>query len=573
MSARTLVAALVAALLGSLVPPAAIAGTETRAPVAVRPIEGDYNDGEALPLQPTFERRSLRASSRAAVGDVKLWLALDDERGTIYLKEYRLRGIGEHMEVWVAVGSDEVSSGTAFPAGDCRNDERIRITRAQVNSFIHEFDTNTYPKESRAFSIPPERDGTGALLAGQQGIPRNYWRGDGSRIVTLIDNVRDDNFYDTNNSMNNPYIAGFFYSVFNNSHDRNVMTIDAFDWLHRSGPTPPDDPVPDDLCANASARPYLYEGIFAHEYQHLLEHYEDPGETTWVNEGLADWAQSLTGYAFPRKPVTEIGFDSHVWGFLGFLATQTPANPNPRLEGGPENSLTLWSDQGGAEILSDYGATYTFMELLASRYGRDFMRTLHRANANGFAGLSKALAREGVTKTPQQLVHEWLAAVALDGLLDDGATLYGAESSAYSVRTLQAIINWDSPESHASDGAPPNGADFIRLRDATDNLGAGAIQTISFAGQPTPAALDPNGVTGWTVQLVAWDDAHTAAWYYELPLAPDGTGTLSGTAVTDTLGDYAQNVGAIVTYDDPAETISSYGRYTLTVNGHVQAGG
>jgi hypothetical protein len=46
-------------------------------------------------------------------------------------------------------------------------------------------------------------------------------------------------------------------------------------------------------------RPFLYEGTFAHEYQHLLEHYSDPDEVNWINEGLSDWAWSLTGYAHP----------------------------------------------------------------------------------------------------------------------------------------------------------------------------------------------------------------------------------------------------------------------------------
>ena len=43
-----------------------------------------------------------------------------------------------------------------------------------------------------------------------------------------------------------------------------------------------------------------YEGTFAHEYQHLLEYYEDLGEVNWVNEGISDWAQTLMGYVDPR---------------------------------------------------------------------------------------------------------------------------------------------------------------------------------------------------------------------------------------------------------------------------------
>ena len=108
------------------------------------------------------------------------------------------------------------------------------------------------------------------------------------------------------------------------------MTIDAFDWLHRTGANPPNEPVPGNNCTSAPARPFLYEGVFAHEYQHLLERYEDPDEVNWINEGLSDWAQTLTGYVDPAKPITEIGFDSHIQCFLGWLGVATPANPNPR---------------------------------------------------------------------------------------------------------------------------------------------------------------------------------------------------------------------------------------------------
>jgi hypothetical protein len=70
------------------------------------------------------------STARSQVGDVKLWLALDDFTQEVYVKEYTLRGIGEHIEVWVASDEDEVSTATDFPAGDCRNGVRTEITDA-----------------------------------------------------------------------------------------------------------------------------------------------------------------------------------------------------------------------------------------------------------------------------------------------------------------------------------------------------------------------------------------------------------------------------------------------------------
>lgn len=751
---RTITSLILIALFGSLVPLAAVAREDGAAPTPSGTIDvgGDYNDGKPLPL--VVEDRNVvarTAPGRARIGQVKTWLALDDEERKIYPKRFKLRGVGRNIEVWVATGSDEVSTGLQFPAGDCRN-ERVKVTDKQIRYLIDEFDDNIYPKESRAFSVPPRRNGSDARLPRELGLPKDYYRGRGDRIVTLIDNVRDDHFYDTNNSGNLSFIAGFFYSLFNDAVDRNVMTIDAYDWEHRTGANPPNEPVPGDLCASAPARPYGYEGVFAHEYQHLLEFYEDPFEATWVNEGLSDWAMNLTNYTDPRIPPTATGFDGHVWGFLGYLGVQTPANPNPRGMG-PENSLTWWEDQGQGEVLADYGAAFTITEFLRARYGKDFITRVHRANGVGFAGLRQALRDEDTTATPLQLVHQWLASMALDGVLDDNATLTGGEAATYRVGALDASINWDTEHAYASPGAPPNGADFVRLRNADGSyLGAGQVTSLEFTGSKTlppfpvewtvdenppghandPALysgsgadfdraivqevnvpqndptlsfetryeieefwdfgvvqvstddgktwtslsnprttsevdedaiplvkqnlpgftgtsgcaegtqtsgsctsdpawvtetfnlaayagqkvllsfryltdpgvdmdgwwiddvkvgnqnvsngqnltgwrsgteVNPAPVSGWTVQLVAYDDAHSSAWLYQLPLDSDFRGALSGTAVTAALGSSAQTVGAIVTYDEPTELVNQYARYTLTVNGVTQPGG
>ena len=440
---------------------------------------------------PTLDRKAAQliasqqrvaVTQRSQVGDEKFWLALDDFTQELYLKAYTLRGIGDHIEVWVASDSDNVSTGTDFPAGDCRNGVRTEITDQQVNYLMGEFDTNIYPKESKVFSTPPPRNGRNAPLSQILGLPANYYQGEGDDIAVLVDNVRDDNFYDTDNQNTLTYIAGFFSTGYNDLLDRNVMTIDAFDWLHRTGPNPPHEPS-SDPCTSAPARPSLYEGVFAHEYQHLLESYEDPGETNWVNEGLSDWAQTLTGYVDPSIPITELGSDSHIQCFLGYLGIQTEFNPIPR-DGGPENSMTLWGDQTDhdSEILCDYGAAYSFMEFLAGRYGQTFMGDLHRANGHGFRGLRQVLRDHGSSVQVATLIDRWAAAVALDGVLDDGATLRGAQPDQFRVPTLDATINWKTPEAYSSPGAPPNGSDYVRLRGSDGYLAADSINRIRFDG-------------------------------------------------------------------------------------------
>ncbi len=533
-----------------LVPGGSPAGEPQAARAAAAPASGavrtetrhvgpNYNQGKPLPLanQPGFRAAQSQEAEQAPKGRPKVgarrtWLGLDDVNSTIYLKDYTLRGIGRHIEVWIASLSN-LSEALDFPPGDCRNGERTRITDNQVSYLIEELDENIYPKESETFSVPPARDGSKAALPKLvPGLAKDAYRGDGDKIVLLIDNVRDESFYDTNNADNKSYIAGFFYSVFNAAFDRNVMTIDGYDWLHRTGAKPPDNPVPGDNCASAPARPFLYESTLAHEYQHLLEFYEDPDEALWINEGLSDWAETLTGYQDPRVPITKSGFSAHIQCFLGHLGTQTPANPNPR-EGGPENSLTAWVDQGPGEILCDYGATYTMMEFLHGRYGDAFMSQLHRDDAGGLAALEDLLQESKPGAGALEVVSDWAAMAALDGVLDDGATLTGANPKDLSTPTLNTVINWDTRHAYDTPGAPPNGSDYLRVRSGQGFLAAAAIESISFDGASTLASkpvewvVDPKGHAPGDATLHSGSGANFDRSIVRSVAVPQGDVTLS----------------------------------------------
>ena len=143
------------------------------------------------------------------------------------------------------------------------------------------------------------------------------------------------------------------------------------------------------------------------------------------NEGLADYAITLTGYGFPARSIFETGYEGHIQTFLGWRALQTPANQIPQPKGGAENSLTLWDDQGGLETLADYGAAWTFMEYIADRYGRAFMTDLHNEDGNGIKGLQAVLDKYLTGDKAMDVIHEWAAMVALDKEIDDGARLRG----------------------------------------------------------------------------------------------------------------------------------------------------
>lgn len=479
----------------------------------------DYNQGKKMALSKSQSEKVQGQAPKgpAKVGATRTWLALNDVTGGIYLKNYTLRGVGDHVEVWVA-------NDRAFPAGDCRNALGMtEVTNAQVSTFIHEFDSNIYPKESATFSVPPPRDGHNAILPGLvPNLPSSAYKGEGDNIVTLVDNVRDANYFTPTADDGKTYIAGFFYSVFNEYFDRNVMTIDVFDWVHRTGANPPDHHTNEayiactaEIGADPSRalglpRPHLYEGVFAHEYQHLLEYYEDADEASWINEGLSDWAQTLVGYVDPSIAPDAPGADSHLACFMGYLLPSF---------GGPENSLTAWGDQGAPETLCDYGAVYSFTEYLQSHYGDAAMTALHRQDLNGLAGLDAVLDAVGSTVSARDTLHNWAAMVAVDAKADaTGATVTGVPKDDVTASSLTAKINWGNTEAYTDPGAPPNGSDYVRLRDGSGTyLTAGQISSISFSGDTT---LAPDPVQ-WTVDTTP-PNGTTAAT--SCAAVPDGTG-------------------------------------------------
>jgi hypothetical protein len=435
-------------------------------------------DGEPVKVPASYRPEKNRPKSAAEtppLGTVRQWLGLDEVKGVFYRKDYTLRGVGAHIEVWVA-------HDLAFPAGDCRTRvaNTTMVTDAQVAGLVTRFDTNMYPKETAAFSTPPDRDGTDAVVKPDADGNGGVYTGGGDKTVTLVDNVRDANYHTFPAAPT--YLGGFFSPQLNELLDRNVLTIDAFDWAHRTGTDPPDEPAADP-CTSRPAAPNLYEATYAHEWQHLAHYYTDPLETTWMNEGLSGLAETLTGYADP-------GTDSRVTCFQGF------GTARPRGCGGPENSLNLW-DEGADGLPADYGNADSLMLFLYDRYGTAFVSALHRdGELHGLAALQAALKERGV-KDVYQVLHDFQTMTLVDRAIDrkKGVAL-GVPKKRVTTPSLDSAVNPAGRAAYGSAGAAPNGADYVSLRAADGRLLRGQdLRTLTFAGARTlpPAPL------AWTV--------------------------------------------------------------------------
>lgn len=333
------------------------------------------------------------AVTASDVGLQKKWLTSNDYTGRYSLTDFTLRAVGEHGEIWVA-------NNLSFPSGDDRN-SMVTITDEQVQYLLNEFDNRIYEPEVAFFGAPAERKG-------EHGY--NGWYNDESgRTVILVDNIKDSNYYIPTYPS---YIVGYFSNTISDFSDRNIITIDGFDWLNRIGPD--------------AAKPHLYEGTIAHEYQHLLHRDMDDPEENWINEGMSDFAEYLVGYGHP---------DSHV----NFI------------QNNPKNSLTLWGDQGDLQILGDYGNAYLFQLYLYERFGQEFIQALFRNQKQGIAGVNDTLQQMGHDLDFTELYHDYSLATLVDGKHEGGDT--------YRFSTIDLNLNTAGASALDTD-APAWGTDY-----------------------------------------------------------------------------------------------------------------
>jgi immune inhibitor A len=368
--------------------------------------------------------------------DEKYFLYLDDYEGLYDFTLFLLVAEDDTAQIWV-------QADLSWPEGDPR--DTPVVTCDQAAYMLGEFSGNMYPTETSFFGAPDFHDGGASLLEAWGNVPEGYYDDEAGRQIVLVENVRDEQYYDPTYPL---YIAGFFSPSLEAYFDRNTMTIDSYQWEERTGPD--------------GSRPYLYEGTFAHEYQHLLHSDYDGDEENFVNEGLSDLAQYLTGYGLPG---------SHV----------DAAASNP------ENSLVLWGDQGDLEILTDYGNAFLFQFYLMEQYGPEFIQAEFHEPENGISGINATLGAAGSHRDFADVYHDFAVAEVID------AKYHGRDQ--YKFQEIDFTIDAgtpDEPNPEAFDtaGAPPWGTDFVWLTGDPKDLSWFVFNGVDYSMFATPWTSD-----------------------------------------------------------------------------------
>jgi len=126
------------------------------------------------------------------------------------------------------------------------------------------------------------------------------------------------------------------------------------------------------------------ESVIAHEFTHMIQWARDPNEDTWINEGLAVYAEAALGYEV----------EDRISAF----------------EKNADISLLDWT-----RTVQDYGAAYLFLAYVSEKYGGiPTISAIMSNRSRGARGIERALAATGKSVSFHSLFSDWVVANYLD---------------------------------------------------------------------------------------------------------------------------------------------------------------
>ncbi len=207
----------------------------------------------------------------------------------------------------------------------------------------------------------------------------------------------------------------------------------------------------------------FYNGVMAHEFQHMIHWNNDPNEETWLNEGFSELASYLNGY--------------DVGGFDFEFSRH------------PDTQLNSWPE-GPGSAAANYGAAYLFTSYFLDRFGRDATRALVADQKHGITSVDDVFQKLGIKdpQTGKQLTFDdvfadWVIANMLDDpRIGDGR--YGYHSIRVPTPvTLESYQNY--PVGPVQQTVHQYATNYISLKGQGDLM-------VHFTGSTTVKLMDNN---------------------------------------------------------------------------------
>jgi hypothetical protein len=255
-----------------------------------------------------------------------------------------------------------------------------------------------------------------------------------------------------------------------------------------------------------------FDGVLAHEFQHMIHWNQDRNEDTWINEGLSELATFLNGYG----PSNFVG---------AFTAT-------------PDTQLTGWADSPSGAT-ANYGGSFMFMAYFLQRFGEEMTQAVVANPANGIAGFDAVLAEHGLSERFTDIFADFLVANFLQEP-QAGSGLWGyvdVSASPASINKLYRVY----PQSEKTT-VYQFGADYVELagfgevtveftgstqvKVVNNTAHSGAYQWYSHRGDDSNTrltrAFDLTGVKQATLTYWTWYDIEADWDYGYVEISTDG---------------------------------------------------
>jgi hypothetical protein len=281
----------------------------------------------------------------------------------------------------------------------------------------------------------------------------------------------------------------------------------------------------------------FYNGVLAHEFQHMIHWHHDRNEETWLNEGFSELASYLNGF-------DPGGFD---WLF----ATE------------PDTQLNTWPE-GPGTAGPNYGAGYLFTSYFLDRFGSEATQALVAHPENSFDSVEAVLDELGTPMSHEDLFGDWVVANLLDDpTVADGR--YGYEEIDPPSSNIEVTHRESDYSVSTSSTVHQYGTDYVELRGEqplvfhfTGSTQVGLMDTTAHSGRylwwsnrsdesdtTLTRAFDFSGVSDQvTLEFWAWYDIEENWDYAYVEVSTDGgetwdiVTTPSGTSTNPNLNSF-----------------------------------
>jgi immune inhibitor A len=304
-------------------------------------------------------------------------------------------------------------------------------------------------------------------------------------------------------------VAGYY-----SSRDEFISAVAQDEWGHLESPPSNEMEMFYINIENVTINGDFYNGVLAHEFQHMIHWYNDRNEETWLNEGFSELASYLNGF----DP------GGSEWAFAAV----------------PDTQLNSWPEGPGAAG-ANYGAGYLFTSYFLDRFGAEATQALVAHPENSFASVEAVMDDLGVGLTYEDLLADWLVANLLDDpTLADGQ--YGYEEidpPSFDIETTYYEGEYPVSESAT---VHQHGADYIELHSEqsltfrfTGSSQIGLVNATAHSGRYVwwsnrgddsdmmlTRSFDLSEVSEATLEFWAWYDIEEDWDYTYVEISADG---------------------------------------------------